>query len=212
SALSAGYQALKLKIGFNTSADIQNIKSLRALLGKNGHLMVDANQAWGLDEAQGIIRSISDYGLSWLEEPIHADRPINEWQSLSASSNIPLAAGENVIGEQHFDSLIESSYLSIVQPDLAKWGGLTKIVPVAKKIIAAGKRYCPHYLGGGVGLLASAHALAAAGGDGILEVDINQNPLRTIFVEPVSGVLKLGDGPGLGIDIDLDAVAKYKVQ
>jgi L-alanine-DL-glutamate epimerase-like enolase superfamily enzyme len=45
-----------------------------------------------------------------------------------------------------------------------------------------------------------------------LEVDINQNPLRTIFVEPVSGVLKLGDGPGLGIDIDLDAVAKYKVQ
>ena len=97
--------------------------------------------------------------------------------------------------EQHFDSLIESSYLSIVQPDLAKWGGLTKIVPVAKKIIAAGKRYCPHYLGGGVGLLASAHALAAVGGEGILEVDINQNPLRTIFVEPVSGVLKLGDAP-----------------
>jgi len=213
SALNAGYQALKLKIGFNTPADIQNIKSLRAMLGKNGRLMVDANQAWGLNEAQGIIRSISDYGLSWLEEPIHADRPINEWQSLSGSSNIPLAAGENVIGEQHFDSLIESSYLSIVQPDLAKWGGLTKIVPVAKKIIAAGKRYCPHYLGGGVGLLASAHALAAAGGDGILEVDINQNPLRTIFVEPVSGVLKLGDAPGLGIDLDLDldAIAKYRV-
>ena len=64
----------------------------------------------------------------------------------------------------------------------------------------------------GVGLLASAHALAAAGGDGILEVDINQNPLRTIFVEPVSGVLELGDAPALGTDLDLDAIANYRVQ
>ena len=62
--------------------------------------------------------------------------------------------------------------------------------------------------------MASAHALAAAGGDGILEVDINQNPLRTTFVEPVAGVLKLGDAPGLGIDLDLDLdnIANYRVQ
>ncbi|NCW15996.1 MAG: mandelate racemase/muconate lactonizing enzyme family protein, partial [Rhodobacteraceae bacterium] len=114
------------------------------------------------------------------------------------------------------DHLIEAGYLSVIQPDLAKWGGLTGTVSVAKKIIAAGKRYCPHYLGGGVGLLASAHALAAVGGNGILEVDININPLRTIFVdaffEPSSNLMKLGNAPGLGIQLDLRAINKFRVQ
>ena len=41
-----------------------------------------------------------------------------------------------------------------------------------------GKTFCPHYLGGGIGLLASAHLLAAVGGDGWVEVDANDNPLR----------------------------------
>ena len=215
-ALRAGYQALKLKIGFNTPQDIQNIESLRSLLGKNGQLMVDANQAWTVNEAQEIMPKISAYDIDWLEEPIHADRPDDEWVSVKASGNIPLAGGENITGALGFDQVIETEYLSVIQPDLAKWGGLTKTVPIAKKIIASGKRFCPHYLGGGVGLLASAHALAAVGGSGILEVDFNQNPLRTIlvdaFFEPSSSIIKLGEAPGLGVEVDFEALSKFRVQ
>ena len=53
--------------------------------------------------------------------------------------------------------------------------------PIAKAVVAKKKSYCPHFLGGGIGLLASAHALAAVGGDGMLEVDCNPNPLRNVF-------------------------------
>jgi len=215
-ALKAGYHALKLKVGFDFAQDIQNIKLLHTLLGKDGELMVDANQAWTLNEAREMMQKISVYDIKWLEEPIHADRPDDEWMSLKSSGSTPLAGGENTIGGHGFDHLIEAGYLSVIQPDLAKWGGLTGTVSVAKKIIAAGKRYCPHYLGGGVGLLASAHALAAVGGNGILEVDININPLRTIFVdaffEPSSNLMKLGNAPGLGIQLDLRAINKFRVQ
>ncbi len=39
--------------------------------------------------------------------------------------------------------------------------------------------YCPHWLAGGVGLVASTHALAASGSaNGYAEVDANHNPLR----------------------------------
>jgi len=215
-ALKSGYRALKLKIGFNPAHDIQNIKSLRALLGENGQLMVDANQAWTVTKAQEMMQKIAAYNINWIEEPIYADRPDNEWHILKDCGNTPLAGGENIMGENSFDHVIKAGYLSVIQPDLAKWGGLTKTVPVARKIIAEGKRFCPHYLGGGVGLLASAHALAAVGGRGILEVDINQNPLRTIladaFFEPSSSMMRLGNSPGLGAEVDFQAISKFRVQ
>ena len=98
---------------------------------------------------------------------------------------------------------------------MAKWGVLSKVIPIAKKIIQANKIYCPHFLGGGIGLLASGHALAAVGGAGLLEVDCNINPLRTSitqgFFDTSMSVLKLGDEPGLGIDPDLTEIDQYRV-
>ena len=62
------------------------------------------------------------------------------------------------------------------------------------------------------GLLASAHVLAAQGGEGLLEVDANPNPLRTelapVFSAPVEGRCRLGDAPGIGRIADVEALAK----
>ena len=74
--------------------------------------------------------------------------------------------------------------------------------------------FCPHYLGGGIGLLASAHLLAGVGGSGLLEIDSNDNPLRGDFCGPVGevsdGTVTLGDEPGLGIEPDLSAIERYR--
>ncbi|MBI3373361.1 MAG: mandelate racemase/muconate lactonizing enzyme family protein [Betaproteobacteria bacterium] len=197
-----GYRAFKLKIGFGPERDLANLKALRATLGRDVDLMVDANQAWSLDAAVEMAPRLEAFGLKWLEEPLRADRPWSEWQTLVRSTNIALAAGENVAGEEQFDAALASRVLRVVQPDMAKWGGFSGCLPVAKKILAAGLRYCPHYLGGGIGLLASAHLLAAAGGDGMLEVDANDNPLRTELYGPLArlreGACALSEEPGLG--------------
>jgi L-alanine-DL-glutamate epimerase-like enolase superfamily enzyme len=115
---------------------------------------------------------------------------------------MPLAAGENVAGDDGFAALREAGAVGVVQPDAAKWGGISGCLPVARAALAAGLRYCPHYLGGGIGLLHSAHLLAAAGGDGLLEVDANANPLRSVvapvFEQPAGGRCDLGDEPGIG--------------
>ena len=148
--------------------------------------MVDANQAWDLDSAIAMGRRLAELAPGWIEEPLRADRPWQEWQRLAAACEIPLAAGENMIGVDAFDALIASRAVAVVQPDLAKWGGVSGVLDVIGRIDAAGLRHCPHYLGAGIGLLASAHVLAAnAREGGLLEVDANENPLRTLLCPPL---------------------------
>lgn len=104
--------------------------------------------------------------------------------------------------------------LGVMQPDIAKWGGLTVGVGLAQDIRKAGKTFCPHYLGGGIGLLVSAHLLAGAGGDGWLEIDINDNLLRDRSCGAVSdvteGTVTLGEEPGLGTAPDLSLIERYR--
>jgi L-alanine-DL-glutamate epimerase-like enolase superfamily enzyme len=205
-----GFTAFKLKVGFGETRDLENLRAMRSALGAEATLMVDANQAWDLDRARHMAARIAEFGLAWLEEPVNADTPLERWKALQRAVAIPLAAGENMAGEGTFVEAIESGAFAVLQPDMAKWGGFSGCLPVARRILAAGRRYCPHYLGGGVGLLASAHLLAAAGGDGMLEIDANPNPLRTATCGPVAevkaGRATLTDAPGLGVDPDLAAL------
>jgi D-galactarolactone cycloisomerase len=212
-AVGRGHRALKLKVGFDPAADRANLASLRNLIG-GGMLAADANQAWSTARALEIAPQFGEFGLAWLEEPIRADRPWEEWQALRKGIEVPLAAGENITGRAGFSQALGGNVLQVVQPDIAKWGGLSACSDVARDILKAGKMFCPHYLGGGIGLLASAHLLAGVGGGGLLEVDCNDNPLRDLFCGPVAaisdGTITLGDDPGLGIEPDFASIEKYR--
>lgn len=210
-----GYRAFKLKIGFGLVRDIANLSALRRELGDDAEIMADANQAWSLDEALHTLPSLERFRLGWLEEPLRADRGWPEWQAVAGASGIPLAAGENIAGAGSFDAAIASGALAVVQPDIGKWGGFSGTLPVARRVIEAGLRYCPHWLGGGVGLLASAQLLAAVGGTGALEVDANPNLLRTLTCGPLAAVANgramLPDEPGLGPVPDEAVLRPYRV-
>lgn len=212
-ALRRGHRALKLKIGFDLAADRANLAALRQLVG-DGMLAADANQAWSTAQALEVAPHLREFSLAWLEEPIRADRPWEEWQHLRKNTGLPLAAGENIASRAGFEQALGGDVLSVVQPDIAKWGGLSVCSGIARDILKSGKMFCPHYLGGGIGLLASAHLLAGVGGDGLLEVDSNDNPLRDRFCGTVidirDGTVTLSDDPGLGIEPDLASIEKYR--
>ena len=74
--------------------------------------------------------------------------------------------------------------------------------------------YCPHFLGGAIGLVHSLHLLAAVRGPGMLEIDFNANPLREALLDgvmdPRDGLVALPGGPGLGFEPDLVRIAPYK--
>jgi len=208
-----GHRGFKLKIGFDEEADRANLRALRKLAG-DGFLATDVNQGWTIEQALQLAPRLEQFDLAWLEEPLRADRPRSEWRSLQKRTTIPLAAGENIAGRENFVLALEAGVLTVLQPDAAKWGGITGCLAVARDALASKRHYCPHYLGGGIGLLASAHLLAGSRGGGLLEVDCNDNPLREQFCGAVAeireGEIVLDDAPGLGIEPDVKGIEEYR--
>lgn len=208
-----GHRNFKLKVGFGEEVDKPNVAAIVDGLGKGERLFVDANQRWQLTEALVAAEWLADAGVGWLEEPMVADRPDAEWRELKAAMRLPLAGAENLRGMATIERAFE--WLDFVQPDVGKWGGVTDCFAIARKAVAAGRVYCPHWLGGGIGLLHSAQILAAAGGDGLLEMDVNENPLRDHVVGDAlaveAGHVDLPAGPGIGVTPDLAAIDQWRV-
>ena len=211
---AAGHRAFKVKVGFGEQTDLGTLRPVARSLRPGERLMVDANQAWDLRTASAFLPKLAEFGLAWIEEPLPADRPVAEWTAVAARSPAPLAGGENLRGAGQFQEAIDQGLLGVIQPDLAKWGGHSGCLPAAHAALAAGRTYCPHFLGGAVGLVHSLHLLAAVRGPGLLEVDANPNPLREGVLGDLlavrEGAVSLPADPGLGLEPDLKPLEKYR--
>ncbi len=209
-----GFDAFKVKVGFGLATDIDRVTGICKTLGEKERLFTDANQAWCAEDAIAFLAGLEGHPVGWLEEPIPADAPAADWQRVAASSHIPLAGGENITGTLDFDTAIASGIFGVIQPDVAKWGGVSKCRAVGQEATDQGRIYCPHFLGGGIGLAASAAVLASIKGGGLLEVDSNDNPLRGAFnlwdAGAARGRFQISDQPGLGI-VDLpEDIAQFE--
>ena len=205
-----GFRAFKQKIGFGEDTDLGNLGRIRAGMAAGEALMVDVNQGWSIDAALAMAPKLTAFDLAWVEEPLMADRQAVEWQRCAAAFAAPLAGGENLRAS---DFAAHTPWLGVLQPDVGKWGGISASWAVGRTALAAGRRYCPHWLGAGIGLMHSAHVLAAVGGDGLLEVDVNENPLRETLCQPfprlTEGAFLLNDKPGIGATPDQGAAAPW---
>jgi hypothetical protein len=200
-----GFAAFKQKIGFGESIDKNNLTKITSNLQKNEYLFVDVNQGWTIAQVRHIAPMLNSFPLHWVEEPLIANASAADWLECASLLNASLAGGENLRGDDFEE---QSDWLKVIQPDVGKWGGVTGNFIVAKCALNRQLRYCPHWLGSGLGLMTSAHVLSALGGDGLLEMDVNENPLRAILAEPFptlhDGKMHLSDQIGIGVAPNLE--------
>ena len=205
-----GFLSFKQKSGFNTQIDINNLTAIAGNLRPNESLMVDVNQGWNIEKIRLMGPLLEKFPLHWIEEPLPADSSSADWLACKKILNKPLAGGENLRSD---DFKTQAAWLDIVQPDVGKWGGISANWGIAKLAIEQGKTYCPHWLGSGLGLMASAHLLAAIGGNGLLEIDVNENPLREILAQTLpavtDGLIKLSTSPGIGVVPNLELASPW---
>ncbi len=219
--VAAGYTTVKLKAGHAADAggkhaDIEKLAAIRAAVGPDIALGVDANSAYDAADAVWMARRLVELDMCFFEEPVHPD-DIEGYARVRAQSAIPLAGGETFFLLYGFQEFLARGLLDVVQPDLARCGGITGARQVATLTQAHRMRFAPHTgFSGGVSHLAALQTAAAAAELWLLEYMFIDNPLRDIFIggypKPHNGMIDVPTGPGLGLELDLDLVDKYTVR
>ncbi len=212
--LERGFRAFKLHSAGGIAEHLEAVRPVRRLVGAACELMLDVNSSWDPDAAIATIGELQEDRLAWLEEPIPVDAPEPIWRRLARAAPMPLAGGENMLSATAFDTELATGSLRVLQPDITKWGGFSGCLPLARRIVAAGRRFCPHMFSGAAGVLASAHLLAAsASPDGLLEFGVAENPLRDALsgLEVRDGFFELGESPGLGLRVERKRLERYRI-
>jgi L-alanine-DL-glutamate epimerase-like enolase superfamily enzyme len=186
-AMQQGFIGVKIKVGAPTlKEDVLRIEAVRAAIGPNALLMVDANQVFSVNEALQRGRVYEQLGCYWFEEPLRADDS-DGLARLASELTIPIASGENNYGKRQFRQLFEQRAVDIVQPDLRRAGGLTECLEIGLLAEAFNVPYASH--GGGAHL----HVLAALPNTLFMESGLLREHDRL-----VDGCYLLPEEPGLG--------------
>ncbi|MFI7092119.1 enolase C-terminal domain-like protein [Streptomyces lydicus] len=99
-ALARGIGGIKIKVGqSDTTADLRRVQAVREHLGADTALMVDANQQWDRATAQRFGRTLEQFRLTWIEEPLDA-HDAEGHAALAASLDTPVATGERAAGAE----------------------------------------------------------------------------------------------------------------
>ena len=221
SYVQRGFKAIKMKIGFGLRRDIENVATVRAAIGEDIGLMVDANHAYDAAAAISLGRALEGYRVAWLEEPV-VPEDLDGYRAVRSALDIPIAGGEAEFTRYGFRDLISKGAVDIVQPDLCICGGLSEGAKIAALAQAWHVRLIPHVWGTGVALAAALHFIAAMPpqppslhpAPALLEFDRTENPLREEVVatslQVLDGHVMVPQGPGLGIEIDRAALERFR--
>ncbi|MCJ8144028.1 mandelate racemase/muconate lactonizing enzyme family protein [Ancylobacter sp. A5.8] len=209
-----GYRALKLRVGDNPARDIARVTAVRAALGDDATILVDANTGYTLADARRAMPAFEEMGVDWLEEPFPPhDRRL--YREAAGFARVPLAAGENHFTRFDFVPLIEDGAVGFIQPDLSKAGGITETLRIAAMASGWKLSLNPHTSLTGLNMAASVHLLASVDQPGFFEADLTRhNPFRDemgrdAFKIDAEGCVMPLEFPGIGIEVNEAFLARY---
>ena len=151
-AKAAGFRTVKAKVGIGDDAG--RLAAVRAVLGSEVAIRLDANGAWSIAEAEAALRALAPVGIELCEEPV---RGLAQTRELAAATNVPLALDETAgaIGA------LEERVCDAVCLKIAGFGGITGLIDAARRARAAGYDvYLASTLDGPLGIAAALHAAA----------------------------------------------------
>lgn len=199
-AAEAGFRVVKLKVGVEEPAsEVARLMALVPVLPADTQLRLDANGAWGYDEACRILDRLSGLPIESLEEPLRIPDP-NRLQALQERAGFPLARDESLAGLTSDADLGDLGVRRIViKPAVA--GGLRSALDLSQRAAKAGiEALVTSVVESAAGLWPTAQLAAATGSmlpHGLATADWLTEDLG---VPPRShrGLLSLPDRPGSG--------------
>jgi L-alanine-DL-glutamate epimerase-like enolase superfamily enzyme len=187
------------------SEDVARLSAVRQAVGPAFEIMTDANQ--GFDRPQVLRRAAAFEGLdlAWLEEPLPAE-DVSGHRQLRAQTTIPVAVGESMYHLSQFREYLEQGACSIVQPDVARIGGITPWIKVAHLAEGFDVPVCPHFL-----MELHVSLCAAVPNAAWVEYIPQLDDITTSRIKVEGGRAHAPDTPGLGIEWDWGVIASRQI-
>jgi len=220
-AYDQGWRAMKMKVGGPLDDDLRRARIIRAEIGPDALLMMDANQVWDVDEAITAMTALAEVDPYWIEEPTHADDVLGHARIARAVTELTggrcrVATGEVAANRVIFKQLLQAEAVGVMQIDACRVGGVDEVL--AELLLAArfGVPVCPH--AGGVGLCEYVQHLAAfdflrvgTSLDGRMVEYVDH--LHEHFVDPVrtrGGRYLLPTAPGYSSTMRPESIARFR--
>jgi L-fuconate dehydratase len=148
--LADGWTYFKLKVGGDPNDDLRRGHLMREEIGWDCHMMVDANQKWGVEEAIQRTRQLSPLKPWWMEEPTSPDDILGHARIRREAAPVRIATGEHCHNSVMFKQLFQANAIDVCQIDSCRVAGINENLAILLMAAKFGVPVCPH--AGGVGL------------------------------------------------------------
>jgi L-alanine-DL-glutamate epimerase-like enolase superfamily enzyme len=212
-AVKAGFGCLKLKVTEASEEEIERVAAVRAAIGPEPRLRLDANESWNIEQAREMLTRCAPYDIQYVEQPLPAE-DLDGMARLRRVSPSPLAADEALTGLESARRVLdaEAADVLILKPQLA--GGLLacrEIIQLASERNVA--CVITSTLVAGIGVTAALHLAAASSAVtlpcGLATLDLLEDDLLRDELAIEQGCMAVPHGSGLGVILDEDALICY---
>lgn len=214
-AVAAGHTEIKMKVGAaRLLDDVERIIAVRAAVGPDVTLMVDANQGWH-DPATAIraIHAIAPAAPIWIEQPIRAD-DFAGLAEVRRATGIAQMADEGVHSARDGLRIAELRAADVINVKLMKTGGITGAMRLIAVCEAAGVRCMVGSMvestiatAAGVQIALARRAIVA---NGLIGPVMLREDLATGLTYAGGAIRIDAEAPGLGIVVDEERVARFQ--
>jgi L-alanine-DL-glutamate epimerase-like enolase superfamily enzyme len=203
-----GFTAVKLKIGaLAAEADIERVAAVRAAVGENVAILVDAVGAYGVGTAVAMAERLARLRVAAFQAPVAYDR-VDDLAAVTRRSPIPTIGIETEPALDGFRCLLERRAVSMLQPCVTLCGGISGALRVIDLAATAGTPVTLQCFSTAVAEAASFHVAAARAAVASVEYHMFHDNLYERFPPAwrtiVDGCVAMPETPGLGVTLPAD--------
>jgi L-alanine-DL-glutamate epimerase-like enolase superfamily enzyme len=198
-----GVRHFKIKVRGDVEEDVARVAAVRAELGPDAHLTIDANQSYAPKDAIRALSMMAASRIDLAEQPVKAN-DLAGLKAVTQAVPVTVEADEAAYSLDQVMILVRERIVDAISLKITKLGGLRKTYAAAQICEAGGVRY---RLGAHVGpMLLAAHAMQLAAAlpgiwyaSELTEFDgLAEDPWEGL--ELTDGVLHLSDAIGCGVN------------
>lgn len=223
-----GFDAFKFRVGAEVGRNVDEwpgrteaiIPAIRAALGDDVTLLVDANSCYTPARAIEVGHILEDQGVVHYEEPCPYWE-LEQTKEVADALDLAVTGGEQDSDLRIWRRMIDMRAVDVVQPDVCYMGGVARTLKVARMAAEAGLPTTPHCANLSLVTLFTMHVLAAIPNAGdYLEFSIEgpdyypwqEGLFRASPYTIIDGKVTIGSEPGWGVEIDRDWLARARYE